>query len=270
MFKKLLKYDFQSLKRIGLPVLIMILASTVVISVFAGVMVSNDGYGEVFGILEIMATVFVAFAGIAIMCSPLIIQIMVYENFYRTLTTDEGYLTFTLPVKAKDIIFAKLTNGTIWTLISGVAVGLSAFIVALTVVIAKGGGGGSSEPVPVDPISGMAVACIILGILFAIVSYFATQIAYFIIIFWGSTIFKIKKSSNIIWLLIIGNFIISAITSTFSSIISSVGTIITKATGNYELGMLITLIVLVLFAGGLMVGAFFLLKHLMEKKVNLP
>lgn len=271
MFKKLLKYDFQSLKRIGIPILILISICTVIISIFVGVMVKNDGYGEMPNVFEIMATVFVVFAAMAILFSPLVLQIMVYENFYRTLTTDEGYLTFTLPVKAKQIIFAKLTNATIWTVISGVAVFLSVVIIAVVGVLASGAfGSGSTDTTPSEPLSGLMVLSIILGIIFSIISYFATELAYFIIIFWGSTIFKIKKSSNIIWLLIIGNFVISAVTGTFSSITSSVGSAITLSTGNYELGTVITLIILILFTSALMVGAYFLLKHLMEKKVNLP
>ena len=270
MFKKLLKYDFQSLKRSGLPMLVVVLISTVVISAFLAFILRDKGFMERAEVFEIISIMFVVICAGFIIFTPLVIQIMVYENFYRTLTTDEGYLTFTLPVKAKEIIFAKLTNSVIWTLISGAAVALSALIIIVTGFIAGGGGGGSTNPTPGDPISGIGVANIFLGILFGIVSYFATQLVYFIIIFWGSTIFKTQKSSNIIWLLIGGNLVLSAVTGTISSIISVVGSAISMSTGNFELGSLFTLIILVLFTAGLTVGAFFLLKHLMEKKVNLP
>ena len=271
MFKKLLKHDFQSLKRIGIPLLILVLISTVVISVFVATVIPND-YGENVEVFEIVFTVFVAFSVLAILATPLILQIMVYENFYRTLTTDEGYLTFTLPVKAKEIIFSKLTNGVIWTLISGAAVFVSVIIIAVVAILATGDGSfGSTTVIPSDePVQALTVISVILGIILSIASYFATQLVYFIIIFCGSTMFKIKKSSNIIWLLILGNFIISTASGTLSSIVTAVGSVITNSTGNYELGTTVTLSILTLFAGGLMVGAFFLLKYIMEKKINLP
>ena len=269
MFKKLLKYDFQSLKRVGFPMLVTMAALTAVVSIYVGVMIGKGGFSDVPNVFEITATVFAYISIMAILVCPLVFQIMIYENFYRTLTTDEGYLTFTLPVKAKQIIFSKLTNGTIWTLIIGAAATLSALIIIIVGVIASNPSGGNT-PSPNEPTSALTPLIAFLVILFGIVSYFTSQLAYFIIIFWGSTIFKSQKSSNVIWLLIIGNFVISAVTGTFSSIISVVGTSIGATTNNPELGTVVTLIMLVLLTSGLMVGAYFLLKHLMEKKVNLP
>ena len=183
MFKKLLKYDFKSLKRVGLPMLVVVLISTVVISIFLAFVLRDEGFMERVEVFEIISIMFVVICACFIMFTPLVMQIMVYENFYKTLTTDEGYLTFTLPVKAREIIFAKLTNGIIWTLISSTAVALSALIIMVTGLIAGGGGGGATNPTPSDPISGIGVVNIILGILLGVVSYFATQLVYFIIIF---------------------------------------------------------------------------------------
>ena len=270
MFKKLLKYDFKDLKRTGLPMLVTILILTVVISIFVGIMVGKGGYSENVNVFEIMATVFVAFAGLLILVSPVVIQIMVYENFYRTLTTDEGYLTFTLPVKVKQIIFSKITNGAIWTVTTGAAVLVSFVTIVIVGVLSAGAtlGGGSSDTT--DIVSSYTVWSIILSVILSIVSYFAMQLLYFIIIFWGSTMFKSQKSSNVIWLLILGNLAISAVVGTITSVIEVVGAAIGVATNNMEVSMIITLATLLIFTGGLMVGAFFLLKHMMEKKVNLP
>ena len=42
-------------------------------------------------------------------------EILVYWRFYKHFFSDEGYLTFTLPVSRKKLLFSKTLNALIWT-----------------------------------------------------------------------------------------------------------------------------------------------------------
>ena len=57
-------------------------------------------------------------------------SILLYHRFYKTKFTDEGYLTFTLPVKSSEIFLSSLVNTLIWSLIIILVVCASVFIIA--------------------------------------------------------------------------------------------------------------------------------------------
>ena len=83
MFKKLLKYDFKSLKRVGFPMLVVVLISTVVISAFLAFVLRDKGFMERAEVFEVISIMFVVICAGFIMFTPLVMQIMVYENFHR-------------------------------------------------------------------------------------------------------------------------------------------------------------------------------------------
>ncbi len=56
------------------------------------------------------------------------VEIILLVRFYRNKYTDEGYLTFTLPVKTEGIYWASFLNIAIWSVISGAVVALVAFL----------------------------------------------------------------------------------------------------------------------------------------------
>ena len=120
MLRKLLKYDLKAIQK-----LFWLLGGSVIgLSLLGGLairfMVSNENdalilfsvFSGFFVFLNVMAIV--AFAGI--------IYIMVYYRFYKNLFTDEGYLTFTLPVSRAHLLASKTLNAMIWTLGCGVVV----------------------------------------------------------------------------------------------------------------------------------------------------
>ena len=55
---------------------------------------------------------------IALIAFLTVTQILVYIRFYRNFFTDEGYLTFTLPVSRKDLYLSKVCSAMIWTVAS--------------------------------------------------------------------------------------------------------------------------------------------------------
>lgn len=70
-------------------------------------------YNPIWDILLLML-VYVALAAFSIVSI-----ILIYLRYYRNFFTDEGYLTFTLPVKRKTLLGAKLINACIWSMATG-------------------------------------------------------------------------------------------------------------------------------------------------------
>jgi hypothetical protein len=52
---------------------------------------------------------------IGIAASIVVTEVLVYYRFYKNFFTDEGYLTFTLPVSRKTLLLSKTVNALIWT-----------------------------------------------------------------------------------------------------------------------------------------------------------
>lgn len=105
MLKKLLKYDLKSVFRYWW----ILAASCLVISAAAGfaynVIESDTDLPTVLYIFSGL-TVF-AFV-IALFALLFLSKILMYVRFYQNLFSDEGYLTFTLPVKRHHILMSKL------------------------------------------------------------------------------------------------------------------------------------------------------------------
>lgn len=66
------------------------------------------------------------------------VQIYLLWRFYKHKFTDEGYLTFTLPVRTHQIFFSSLANMLLWTLISGVVIAAAALIALLFGTASRG------------------------------------------------------------------------------------------------------------------------------------
>ena len=131
MFKKLLKHDFKVIYKNALPLSVAALACSVIGGISINILNNTSNVHPVFSAMLGMSTllsVLVIFAAI------LGFQILIYAHFYKNLFTDEGYLTFTLPVKRFSILLSKTLNAMIWTAISGV---LSAVLV-FTCMICSG------------------------------------------------------------------------------------------------------------------------------------
>ncbi len=120
MLGKLMKYDMKYMARI-LPWLYLgAFCLSLLCSVFFLFM--PDGF-----LLEI-GTMIIMYVG-AMFVETLVIMTAVFiiMRIYRSLFSDEGYLTFTLPVKNSTVINAKILTGAIWTSFTLIV----AFIVAM-------------------------------------------------------------------------------------------------------------------------------------------
>ncbi|MBO5286819.1 MAG: hypothetical protein J6B34_01710 [Clostridia bacterium] len=285
MFAKLFKYDFRSIRRTGIPALIVILIATIVGAIDITALIkffesssdsANASAGQI--LLVIFGFFLFAIVLIALTVSATAVQVMILVDFYKSLITDEGYLTFTLPVKAKDIIFSKTVNAILWSFLVTLAT-LASFAIILYCVdssITSYEGSIIGEMFAIygevfNELSGGAgmTGMIIVTVIQAIVYAINSQLLYFLAIFIASVITRKNKGITAIALIIGVNFAYGTLTSIISTITGAITGVAGATGGNVIATMNITTIVLTILIAGLTVGFFFILKHLMENKLNL-
>lgn len=117
MLRKLLKYDLAAVWKIWVP----LAASTVGMSLVLALAVralwdggfTENGFLGMALYLTLFASIFgflILWIGLYIV-TPLLCYIRYYKNFF----SDQGYLTFTLPVKRRDLYLSKVLNTFIWS-----------------------------------------------------------------------------------------------------------------------------------------------------------
>ncbi len=161
MLRKVLKYDLKSL---WLPWTIM--SVTVLgLSIFSGFALRILMSYDFMAIANVMQILPIAFSAIMLCIAVIAISIyaiaptfIVLFRFYKNLFTDEGYLTFTLPVRRSTILNSKLLTNLIFSVATTLVVTISLVIALL---ISPGAGG-----------KGVALTELFKGINYIIVSAF--------------------------------------------------------------------------------------------------
>lgn len=140
MFTKLLKHEWRATKGILALLCVIVLIAGITIGSVMHYIVWNDQNGAFVSMSDAgiatkfvsVACVFLIMAGVGAVaiCSAGSLFFLIYR-FYKRCFTDEGYLTFTLPVTTHQILLSSLVNTIIGELIMIVAVCLSVGIAAL-------------------------------------------------------------------------------------------------------------------------------------------
>ena len=141
MFLKLFKHDWKSLSRWLVPVLIGI-GGAAVLGFINALVLGATGSGNTDGRTK-EALLFSTFTGTALIAMALaaaltVIAVLIFVTFYKSMVTDEAYLTFTLPVSAGRLIGAKFLSAALWTVIGAAAV-FAAWIIILSGIWITGG-----------------------------------------------------------------------------------------------------------------------------------
>ena len=117
MLSRLLKYDFRAMLKYWWIAAL----SSMGLSVLGGVcaVILDNEYNQHFS--------FTAIAGLGIILTVLgmsafmvLSQVLIYVRFYRHFYTDEGYLTFTLPVKRCHLLSSKVIAAVTTTVLTGI------------------------------------------------------------------------------------------------------------------------------------------------------
>ncbi len=131
MFGKILKYDLRSIARYWWIVAVSTLGLSVLGSLamrFAFEVTEAETSMFILSVGMIFSLFFSFMSIFGIIASIIVTQILIYLRFYKHFFTDEGYLTFTLPVSRKTLLLSKTLNAFIWTL-------LHVFLTVIAVII---------------------------------------------------------------------------------------------------------------------------------------
>lgn len=285
MFIKGMKYEFRAVARIVMPMLIILLAAAMLMSAtfvldgrvfhFSDVM---DSAAETSSAQDLIAILFVTFEmilgmGLYFLFLAIIIavSILVIYRFYVSFFTDEGYLTFTLPLTIDQHLWIKLLSMLLWNVLSFVAAGLAIFVILGGAQI---GYGGVIDDLPMifevygDMFSmlgaqfGFTGLHAVLGVLYLLVSYALQSILTYFAISLGCMVVKKHR----LLAAIVSIFIVNMIVST----VSSISTIILMATSYAPTAVYtIVLVISVLLTAAATIAAYVGTKYILERKLNL-
>lgn len=134
MFAKLLKYEWKASAGLlgilsGAALGIGLLGGLSLRYIFS---VAQNGLEDDPANLMILPVSFMLmFMVLALVAYMFAVQIILLSRFYKSRFTDEGYLTFTLPVSTAQNYLSALTNILIWNVISGVVMSISVMALML-------------------------------------------------------------------------------------------------------------------------------------------
>ena len=284
MFGKCLKHEFRATKRQLVPLFIAMLGVGLlgglfmlfwIRSLISGVETTFSALGGLFSLL-----LFLGLFGLMI-AVEVVVFVMIIRRFYTSFFTDEGYLSFTLPVTTTQHILSKFVVASVWQVISAV---ISLFAVGLVLLGALIGVGSSGEAM--DAITstgeGFTITLEEIGSMFNVGSAFLPTItvlyALIIIVGIASYVFLLYFSISLGCMLakkhrvlagILSYYIVSGIFSALSSGIQTVIQIVslsnesldTLLIGHLAIALVITIIQLIVCYIGT--------KWILSKKLNL-
>ena len=137
MFGKSLKYEFKAIARRVVPLFITVLVLSVILGI--GFIIDGrllpdataDGEASVGeAIMNLAQGIFMTGLFIMIFVAGITVFVMTIQRFYQSFFTDEGYLTFTLPVTVNCHIMTKIVSMILWNLM-GTVVTLVAYLIML-------------------------------------------------------------------------------------------------------------------------------------------
>lgn len=200
MLKKLIKHDMRSISKSAVP---MFIVSGIVSIVCCAMLYFTYGFSEdvnsVFGAV-IVTSGFYLLGMAAIMVLGVVTAFISISRYYKSLFTDEGYLTMVLPVKTVTLFSAKLLSTFIWIAFAMLVTGACA-IVALYLPTVLYNPDLIGEAV-VDikwmlgfgqPISGIARAALILELIGNVFSFISTVFIIITAVTLGSVILRKQR-----------------------------------------------------------------------------
>ena len=139
MLGKLIKHDFRALSRTLFPLQIGILSGGLVATLLTVLTIrlnnasaaAHSGSSMLHGMVMVISVTMSVLIGIAIAASAFVTLLLICMHFYKSFLSDEGYLTFTLPVSTSNLLWSKLFTGIFWVLINAVVLTVTILIFAV-------------------------------------------------------------------------------------------------------------------------------------------
>ncbi len=136
MLKKLLRYDLKFIFRYWWIAAISCTALSAVGGICFSLLLEKPPHA----LITLLLVLPIIFAVIGWVVFAVLSYLVIYIRFYKNFFTDEGYLTFTLPVNIGSLLNAKLLSAVITEISTLLVLGLDVFL-----MIALGGGEGLFE-----------------------------------------------------------------------------------------------------------------------------
>ncbi len=282
MFAKLLKHEWKAswatLGIITLSILGLSVLATIDLRLMMNVDLATDN-GAFAALLTMACGLFLFAYVVALVVYAVGTQFVLLHRFYKNKFTDEGYLTFTLPVNVHQIFWASFVNMLIWLVISVVTVSMAVFVLLLFGTAQEGlvnteifsGIGNVLQgllDLPWEELfGGDATYLVVVYCLQLLIAPFQGLVIPMACITIGAMVAKKHK--------ILAAFGIYYGINTASSMVSSVLTMLPSAFVSVNGGDLltqtnVTVTISLLLSMGLTVGAYFLTTWIMRRKLNLP
>lgn len=281
MFSKLLKHEWKasagmlgvlSLAALGLGVLGTVLLR-IMVSHGDQMDQSTPGYAmAMMGMSSLLGFIFLALVIYAVAS-----QYILLYRFYKNKFTDEGYLTFTLPVNSHQLFLTSWLNMLAWMLISAVVV-FASFAMALII------GTATTGLINQDVMKGFEVGfkafidvfallygnqegtLVTLGIILILVQWITGPIILMTAVTMGAVIAKKHKILAAFGVY----YAISAVLGVVSSMFSVFGVFLDVFMSGGEPSLLGTTVVQILTYVAVAVVGYFWSTYLMKNKLNLP
>ena len=280
MFVKGMKYEIRAVARIVFPMLVIFLCAAMIMSL--GFMLDGRVFGftekaeESGTVLSVLFALAEGLVGVGLLLLMAVINVAVYvliiHRFYVSFFTDEGYLTFTLPVTIDCHLAIKIVSMFFWNLVALIVTLLGGLIVfgGLYVGYTEEAKIILSEISFVFEMLGtgltqifdhVGVQIVFGGLALLVTTVFQSLLIYFSISL-GCMIFKKHRLLGAI----VGIFGINAIYSFVSTIISYLLTFVSLVS---EVAYLVTMgFTIVLTVVGI-IAVYIGMRYILQKKLNL-
>lgn len=273
MMRKLLKHEFIATGRVMgiIYAVVALIMGYVLISYFAGDR-EEATIGQMLGLSVLM---------VVSMCMFVLTAVIMVTNFQKTLYGDQGYLSFTLPVKSVSLLTSKVLVSTVW-FIAAFACMIGTMALLLFVLKEDWLGEDYDTIASVLPLvlEGRSLATIITYLLFRLISLFVSFGMFTIEVYFAITIANTRRfqKHHILWTMVF-SVVIIAVTQKISTMIAEAaqfglvinGDSISLMTNKTEFALdsmsldLLSVVMAVLFGAAFFYGTF----YLMSKKVNI-
>ncbi|MGM9647920.1 MAG: hypothetical protein ACI3YH_07310 [Eubacteriales bacterium] len=267
MLRKLIAQDMRNQWRTYLMLLLISLGCAIVGSGSMALMNITHTSLSLMGLgLVMMLTLMGAFVALG----AISISVIVY--YYRKMTTDEAYLTFTLPATAGQILTAKMIVGSIWMLIAAGMVYVNAMIIAIPSLMLSEENytlnmlamGYLKELISsYSTVPGVIIGCVV-ELLNSVVTTIAQLALIYLCITWGSSLSSKHKVLACVGVYIGVNMVVGIVVAILLSIFSMDGMI-----SSSEVASIVTMAVNLLLYAGFTVACHQYNKHLLQNKLNL-
>ncbi len=275
MLGKLIKHDLSAQRRLLIPLTLAIIAASLLCAGALRYIVyvfSSESPSDLAVMSASSLIMYVFLNAIAVIAYPTVVTILIMVHFYRNLYTDEGYLTFTLPVRTGSILLSKFLTAVLWNIISSaVVLGCFSFVVTF--------GTATDTVVNTEAFTAMSDIVSFFGDMFGaspilyLVELAATSLYMTVILFLAITIgsiiakkHKVLASIGLYYAISIATSLVTNIVGIFMMIPALFGDAETMFVSTVTVQPLVDSIIYIGFAA----AAYILTGSLMKNKLNLP